>query len=110
MAHATDEAQLDTRRGVGNGENLFVSFVVNDDIRKKWNSRRLQCITSERGIQHFNCDVLHARSVLCQMLGNRWIISWTNEYHGNAACLGGDDVLVVGWLNAKTHFREEFFR
>ncbi|CAB4566297.1 unannotated protein [freshwater metagenome] len=60
VARTADEAQLHTSGWVEGGEHLLMALSIDHHIGEAWNSGRVECITSESGIEYFNGDVLNA--------------------------------------------------
>ena len=62
------------------------------------NAGFVQQALAEAGVQHFDGNVLHARTVCFQVRADSRVVSWANQHHRYATSSCGDDVGIFCWL------------
>jgi hypothetical protein len=81
---------------------------IHNHVGKTGDTGGIECVPGESGIQYFNCDVLDARAMLCELGVHGWIVTWSDEHHSDSTGFGIDDIGIIGDVGAKAHLGEKF--
>ena len=74
---------------------------VDNYISEQRHARGFQRLLHEASVEYFDCNVLHTRTVSCEMCIDTWV-AWAHQNNSHATRVGGDDCRVLSRCRLET--------